>query len=515
MNLGHCLSHSVRRFPDKPAIHFEDHTLTYRELDRRIHRLAASLARFGLGVDSKAAILGRNSHRVLELSMALARLGIWMVPINHRLRPADVDQRLQHAGVDALFIDSEFADQVTDFKRETLERLGPRIVVMGERPSSVPQVTDYETLATASPATVPEVDLSPEQPLYLGYTSGTTGRSKAAIVSHRAILAGFLYKALDYGLQHTDVMLSAGYFWHSAPRDFALLQLYLGGTTVVMRDFDAAEALRLLREHQVSAGFFVPTMYKMMLEFEPDGASPLASLRLLISGGAPMPVPLKKEVLSRFGPILHEFYGATETRVVASIGDRDLQARPRSVGRPGRDIRVRIVNENGASVPDGEIGQIYLQTPTLFGGYYRDPEKTNAAFVDNWFTLGDMGRQDPDGYLYLVDRRDDVILSGGENIYPSEIEEALLRHPAVSDAAVVGVPDERWGEAVKAFVCLRPERSGDVDEKSLKGFCREHLADYLVPKSFEFRDSLPRNPTGKILRRILKAPHWDDGGRPA
>ncbi len=507
MRLGTAFCYATQRFPDKTAIISGEGRWTYRELDARVTRLAGALWERGLRTDDRVAVLGRNSHRYLELSIALARIGAWMVPINHRLLVDQIAMRLRHSDAQAVVMDEAFLPMVDKLEPDLRQRLRHNVIVLGER--GVGGADSYEDLIRGGAPEPPIVDLSPEHPLYLGYTSGTTGRSKAAIVSHRAIVAGFLYKTLDFGLCAEDVALNPGYFWHSAPRDFALLQLYLGGTTIVTPEFDAETCLRLIEEHRVTNGFFVPTMFRMILDLPNHRDYDVSSMRVLMSGGAPLPTGLKDEVVERFGSALHEFYAATETRIVTTVTAEELATRRRTVGRPVRDIQVRILDEDGEPVPVGEVGEIYLQSPTLFSGYYKDEEKTRAVFRGNWFSLGDMGRLDDDGYLYIVDRKQDMVISGGENIYPSEVEDVLVQHPAVSDAAVIGVPDPRWGEALKAVVCLLP--GSQASEEDLKQYCAERLADYLKPRSVDFVEELPRNPTGKVLKRELRERYWNDG----
>ncbi|MCP5034954.1 MAG: AMP-binding protein [Actinomycetia bacterium] len=504
MILGKSLAHTATLHPDRPAVIFDEQVWSHRELQERVYRLANALSALGYAKGDRIAVLGRNSHRYLEISLALGLTGIVMVPINHRLLPAEVATRLDHAGVTGLLVEPEFFDLSREAATASLAR-SPTIVMDDEQTLGA---LNYESLLQNGEPRPPSTTVDPEDALYLGYTSGTTGQAKAAIVSHRAIVVGFLYKALQYQIGTNQTTLNPGFYWHSAPRDFALLQIYLGGTAVVMREFEPRRCLELIQTHQVSNGFFVPTMLQLMMELPDFAAFDVRSLQVLLSGGAPLPTSIKTAALERFGPIIHEFYAATETRIVTSITPQELEVKTRSVGRPVRDVDVRILDDAGSEVPLNEVGEIYLKTPTLFSGYHNDPDKTAAAFRDSWFSLGDMGRQDADGYVYLVDRRHDMIISGGENIYPSEIEDVLLRHPAVADVAVIGVPHEKWGEAVKAVVVLHDGQHGSADE--LTASCAEHLADYLKPRSYDFVDELPRNPTGKVLKRVLRDPYWHD-----
>lgn len=506
MIVGKSLAYTARLHPDRAAIVFEGQVWTHRQLHERVNKLADALTSRGLVKGNRIAVLSRNSNRYLEISFALGLMGVCMVPINHRLRPAEVETRLEHADIHGAFIEPEFESVLGEMQPELTARLTGRTIILDDHKG---EQDNYEVILSSGRNVEVQTVVKPHDPLYLGYTSGTTGRAKAAIVSHQAIVVGYLYKTLLYDFRSEEVSLNPGYFWHSAPRDFAQLQIYLGGTSVVMRDFKPRECLNLMEEHKVTNGFFVPTMFRMMLECDEFAGCDLSSLRLMLSGGAPLPTRLKSDVLEKFGPIVHEFYAATETRIVSSIGPEELKRKTRSVGRPARDIDLRILDTDGNQVATGEIGEIYLRTPTIFSGYFNDPQKTADAHRDDWFTLGDMGKLDDDGYLYLVDRRHDMVISGGENIFPSEIEDVLQHHPAISDVAVFGVPDMKWGEALKAAVCLRPGCS--VTEEELTAYCAQHLADYLKPRSYDFLDELPRNPTGKVLKRVLREAYWGDG----
>jgi acyl-CoA synthetase (AMP-forming)/AMP-acid ligase II len=503
MILGRCLARNAQRHGDRLAVvDANGRALTYTQLHARVNRLANALLAAGVGEGVRLAILDRNSIEYLEVYFAAGLIGAWLVPVNFQLKPADVAWRLAHSGATALLVGAEFAPLVRALGREFERAAGGRIWVIGAA-SSFPS---YENLTTYGSTDVPATAVAPEDILYLGYTSGTTGSPKGAMISHRAIVVGYLYKALDYGLTDADVALCPGPFWHSAPRDFASLAIYLGGTCVVTRGFDAREYFELVKQRRVTYSFLVPTMLQMLTGLENGARFDTSSLRVLISGGSPLPTPVKESVLSRFGPILSEFYGATETRIICSITSQELARRRRSVGRPIRDVEIRILDDQGRDVPVGEPGEIYMRGPGLFSGYYNDPERTAKSFRGDWFSLGDIGRLDADGYLYLVDRKQDVIISAGENIYPDEIEEVLLAAPGVQEAAVIGIPDKTWGELVTAVVVPAPGATLTPD--ALIAHCDARLPNYMKPRRVEFAAALPRNETGKILRRVLREPYW-------
>ncbi len=500
MILGRSIDRNARLFPGHPAIIAENGaSITHAELRDRVWRLADGLATAGLGKGMRAGILARNSAEYLALYFALGSAGVWMVPLNFLLKIPDLEMRMRHAELDALFLDGEFLPVLDSIGEDVRTRLGDRAFLMSGGREDRPSLS---SIAAAGRARAPDIQISPEDTLYIGYTSGTTGAPKGALVSHRAIVGGYLYKALDYRLTSEDVTINAGPYWHSAPRDFATLAIYLGGTAIVPDRFDPETYLALVERHRVTNSFVVPTMLERVVASRSLAERDVSSLRCLISGGAPLPSAVKERVLAAFGPALTEFYGATETRIVTAIKSADLATHDRSVGRPIPDVQLRVLDDEGREVPVGGIGEVFLRGPGLFSGYWRDPERTAAAHRGEWFSLGDMGRIDDEGFLYLVDRKQDMIISGGENIFPNDIEECLLRHPDVREAAVIGVPDDRWGEVVVAYVVLETGHAPSASE--LSEFCGEHLPGYMKPRRIEFCDSLPRNPTGKLLRREIR-----------
>lgn len=504
MILGRSLARNARLYPHKPAIvSAEGRSISHAVLDDRVKRLANALTEQGIAKGDKLAILARNSPEYLEVYFAAGTIGTPLVPINYQLKAADIHYRLAHSDARALVVDREFLPLLDDLPASTRDALGGRVVAVE---GNAGPLRSLDELINSASATEPEVSVSPEDTLYIGYTSGTTGPAKGALISHRAIVVGYLYKALDYRLGRRDVNLDPGPFWHSAPRDFATLAIYLGGTCVVTRGFEAREFFELVERYRVTNSFMVPTMFQHLTALEDNGRHDASSLRVLISGGSPLPSAVKDGVVTRFGPILSEFYGATETRIITNITAAELAGRKRSVGRPIRDVEIRVLDEHGGDVSVGVVGEVYVRGPGLFSGYYKDPERTLNSHRGEWFSLGDMGRLDDDGYLYLVDRKQDMIISGGENIYPNDIEEVLLGFPGVKEAAVIGTPDRTWGELVTAIVV--PVAGATVSPQALIEFCGSRLPGYMKPRRVLFADSLPRSPVGKILRRELREPYW-------
>ncbi len=504
MILGRCLARNARLTPAKTAIVADDgRHWTYAQLSARVNRLGNALLARGIGRGSRVAVLDRNSPEYLELYFALGAIGAWLIATNFHLKPADIAYRLDHSGATALFVGPEFVPLLRALPASTRERLGERVWVIGD---AIAGVASCESLLAQGADAAIDEPVTPEDILYVGYTSGTTGAPKGAMISHRAIVGGYLYKALDYGLTADDVSLCPGPFWHSAPRDFASLALYLGGTCVVTRGFDADRYLALVQQHRVTFSFLVPTMLQMLTAASGLEGTDASSLRVMIGGGSPLPTPVKERIVARFGPILHEFYGATETRIVTNITAAELATRTRSVGRAIRDVELRVLDDEGRDVPAGAVGEIFIRGPGLFSGYLDDPERTRRAHRGDWFSLGDVGRLDADGYLTLVDRKQDMIISGGENIYPNDVEEVLLACPGVKEAAVIGIPDPTWGELVAAIVV--PEAGARLDPASLAQFCGERLPGYMKPRRVEFCEALPRNTVGKVLRRVLREPYW-------
>ncbi len=425
-----------------------------------------------------------------------------MVPLNYRFKGREIADQLSDSGATGLIFGEAFREEV-EAARSELPRL--RTLVVGEAlPADIGSLQD---LAAAASDAEPEVVVSEQDLFYLGYTSGTTGKPKGAMIAHRNRALAYHYWALEYGIGGADVTLHAGPFHHTAPFTFTLMQLYRGGCVVILPGFDPSLAISAIAREGVTWCFMVPYMFNAILELPSRDLAGFHcncdALRLFISGGSAMPTPTKEGLLRTFPSVaLHEFYGATEAGVICNLRHEDQKRKTRCIGKPVLDCEIKVLTEDGGDAPPGEIGDLWMRSPTLFGGYYNSPDKTAEVFRGDWCTLGDLGKSDEEGYFYIVDRRKDVIKSGGVNIFPAEIEEALLTHRSVVEAAVIGIPDRRWGEAAHAVVVLRP--GGGVSGEDLIELCRGMLAGYKVPKSLEFRDHLPKSPAGKVLKRQLR-----------
>lgn len=505
LTVGRTLRLAAERHPDKLAVVCGGESLTHSQLNALGNRLAHALLALGLRKGDRFGVMLPNSVLYTAICYAAAKSGLVMVLLNSRFSARDLQYHLQDAGVRALFFADELFDRV-DAARGLLTDLEVHCIdVDGERP----RCHALAHLLQQAPDHEPDVQLGELDVYYLGYTSGTTGKPKGALITHRNRSLAYHYWALEYGFGRDGVYLQSGPSHHSVQFGFTLAQLSLGGSSIVMPRFDPAQALALMQGHGVTWTLMVPYMYNALVALPQAQARELlpAQLRTFISAASALPTAVKNALLERYPAVgLHEFYGATEAGVVTSLRPEEQRRKTRCVGRPVQDTEVRVLREDGSAAPAGEVGLLYLRGPTMFDGYFRSPEKTAQAFRDDWCTLGDLGRMDDEGYVYIVDRAKDVIKSGGVNIFPAEIEEVLSLHPSVSEVAVIGVPHPRWQEAVHAVVVPRAGHSATAEE--LTAFCRAELADYKVPKSIELRADLPRSPAGKVLKRELREPWW-------
>lgn len=489
----------ARRNAARVALRCGARALTYAELDALANRIANALADAGCGLGDRVAVVLPNGMEYVALAIACAKAGFVMVPHNYRFTAPEFALQLADCGARAIVYGEAFADEVVPAAkgRSGLIRIAHGRAAPGD-------LGTLESLCARASAAEPVADVRETDTFYLGYTSGTTGRPKGAMVSQRNRALAYHYWALEFGITDARVALHSGPFHHTAPFTFTLTQLYVGGEVVILEHFDPMAALAAIERYRVNWGFMVPFMFDRILELGPKGraAHALHTLDMLVSGGSALPTVTKERLLEAFPAVgLHEFYGATEAGVMTNLRPTDQARKRRCVGKPVFDTEVEIRDAEGKALPAGEVGEIWISGPTMFSGYFGAPERTAEVYRGDWCTLGDLGRVDDEGYLYIVDRVKDVIKSGGVNVYPVEIEEVLLAHPGVRECAVIAIPDERWGEAVHAVIV---PSSQHLDQAALREACRGQLAGYKVPRSFEFRAELPRNANGKILKRTLR-----------
>lgn len=468
--------------------------VSYAELVEGAARVAGGLRRLGVGPGDRVAVLALNGLPVLELLFACGRLGSVFVPLNYRLTEPELRWIVASAEPTLLCYEEAFGSAARAVARDA----GVRLIAL--EPSTTDAV-EYASLRAAEP--IPGEQVSPETPWCVLYTGGTTGRPKGAVLTHGSILWNALNTVLSWGLHPDDVAPIFTPLFHTGGLNvFALPLLLAGGTIVVPRRFDPGLALALLVQERVTLLFLVPTMFQMLADVPGFAEADLSSIRWAISGGAPCPDRLWDIYRSKVR-VFKQGYGLTEVGPNNFATPDDWAERKRgSVGRPTLFVRCRVVDLAGRDVGVGEVGELLLAGPMVCAGYWRNPEDTARALDGEWFRTGDLVRYDEDGYFYVVDRKQDLIISGGENVYPAEVEEALYAHPDVVEAAVVGQPDAHWGEAVVAVVVLKP--GATTTKAELAEHCRARLARYKVPKRFEVREALSKSAAGKILRAEVR-----------
>jgi fatty-acyl-CoA synthase len=494
------LAHHASRTPDKAITLFEGETTTYSEMAERSARLAGGLRERGLGRDDVVAILSYNCPEFLETVFAANHLGAIAMPINWRLAAPEVRYILEHSGARALVCDEALVDLANDATK-AMEAAPLRACIA---PSAPRGWTPLGQLRSASDAPGREM-VAADDVHRLMYTSGTTGRPKGVMISHANLAWKNLAHVVEFGFTNADLGLACGPLYHVGALDLTTTTLIAAGaTTILQRQFDAAAVVDELERSRVTTVWLAPAMVNAIMALPDIERRDLSSVRVIINGGEKMPVPLIERIQRTFPSAwFADAYGLTETVSGDTFLDRDsIVSKLGSVGRPCLYLELDVRDQRGRPVPAGERGEIVLRGPKVFKGYWRDPEATGTAFAGGWFHTGDIGVRDEDGYLFIVDRLKDMILSGGENIAGSEVERVLYEHDAVLEAAVVGRPDERWGEVPVAYVVVRP--GATVTAGELVGHCRTRLARFKVPKEIAFLEALPRNPSGKVLKRELR-----------
>ncbi len=480
-------------------------TLTFAELNETANRVANALLGLGLSPGDKVVTVGYNAPEHFIATQAVSKTAGTNVPMNYRLKPGEMTFQIDNSDAAAIFVGAEQVDRVEAARADCPKLRLPIAWGTDTVPDGWLRLSELIDQGHPGPVTVPE---GANGGLML-YTSGTTGLPKGA--HRRSGLAGSGgggERANIFNLQPGTPHLAAGPLYHSAPYAFAGVNLVLGGANVIMRRFEPEDALRLIDAHKVTWTFMAPTLLKRIVDLPDDVKTryDVSSMKTIIVAAAPCPFELKRRVLELFGPALYEFYGASETGMNTIMTPDEHLAKPGSCGKVVAGQEIKILDPDGNECPTGMPGEIYIKAAGVIDEYYKDPDATNEAVRDGYFTVGDVGYFDDDGYLYVSDRKKDMIISGGVNIYCAEIENVIHAHPKVWDVAVIGIPNDEFGEQVHAIV--QPKPGETLTEGEVISWVGEHLADYKKPRSVEFRADFPRDEAGKIRKRDLREPFW-------
>jgi long-chain acyl-CoA synthetase len=508
MGVGNILRRSAFNNASKTALVFENQRMNYGELNQRVNCLANSLLQMGLLKGDRVAVLLHNGPEFFEVYFACAKSGAIFVPINNLFRKKELLQIFQYIEPRFLIYDVEFSGIVQATLPE-LKFLEFPIVLRGQAAGC----WNYGKLIDGGEGKEPTVVIADDDIANIFLTSGTTGRPKGAMRTHRHDVINMMSSALELGIKRDDRTLFLFPFYHVTFAD-NLRHILMANTIAIRREgrFDPAEVIEILSTERITTCQFVPTMINAMLQTENLGKHDLSCLRLIIYAASPMPVELLKKAMNRFTCQFVQMYGQTETGPCTTAlksedhmleGSEAQMARLASAGRAVLDYEIKIIDRMGNDVATGEVGEIIVRSEAMTVGYWNLPEKTARTIKEGWLYTGDFGRFDEEGYVFIVDRKDDMIISGGKNIYPREIEEVIYTHEAVLEAAVIGVPDDYWGESVKAFVVLKEGMC--AKENEIIDLCKKAIASYKKPRSVEFVQQLPKSQTGKILKRVLKA----------
>jgi acyl-CoA synthetase (AMP-forming)/AMP-acid ligase II len=509
LNLGQILKVHAKKYPDKLALKdWRGKALTYQELELRANRLANGLLDMGLKKGDRVAVLLYNCAEYIEIDCALAKAGLVVVPISWRYVPKEIEYVVNNSDAKAMIVGEDFIEAVNQVKSNFEKIEESRYICVGQTKHE--GYIDYEKLIAGSPEATPNVEVNEKDTWFQIYTSGTTGIPKGVVRSHMSYIAFYLINPVEFGFTENDYGMIIMPLYHVNSTFYGPLFLYIGASLFVGRDkgFDPVELLSIISRERITFTSLIPTHYALILNVPEEVRKKfdLSCVRKLLCSSAPARIHIKKGILECFPNVeLYEAYGSTEAGLVTILRPEDQLRKPGSIGKEclGTDV-LKLLDENGNEVPVGEVGELYSRGPMMFDEYYKMPEKTKQAFRGDYFTARDMAKRDEEGYYYLVDRKDNMIITGGEHVYPSEVEAIIAQHPKVFDVAVIGVPDDIWGEAVKAVVILKEGET--ATEEEIIEWCRGKMAGYKKPKSVDFipPEEMPRTATGKILHRKLR-----------
>ncbi|MFP7299195.1 class I adenylate-forming enzyme family protein [Neobacillus niacini] len=499
MNIGSLLSQNARKFPDLLAIECEGRSYTYRQFNEEVNKLAHGLIKMGVQKGHKLALMMKNSDHFVFTFFAAAKIGAVAVPINFRLTSSEVHYILQQSEAMLVVCDLEFEEIITTGKMDTDVR---RVITIGD-----PQTVGYHSYVSALSEDVeePNNEVSEEDDLEILYTSGTTGRPKGALFDHKRIFNVAISVTINMGLRPHERILHTAPLFHSAQLNLFLISgVALGAAHIIHRDFHPVKTLQTIQEHKITHFFGVPAMFNFILQVPNAADYDLSSIRRCGYGAAPMAPELVKKSIQLFKT--DQFYnlcGLTEGGPGGIL--LDPEGHKLHLGKGGKPIfltETRVVDEQGHDVKPGVVGEFIIKSPMVMKEYYKKPEETKNTIKKGWLYTGDLATIDEEGYITLVDRKKDMIITGGENVYSVEVEGVLFEHPGVLDAAIIGLPDDTWGEAVCAIIV--PKEGTVLDEEEIKSFCRQKLAGYKVPRRIFIEEQLPRNASGKILKYQLR-----------
>ena len=496
--IGDMLTSTALKLPDKIAIICDNGQITYRELNSRVNQLTHGFLYSGIGKNSRIAILMYNSVELVEIYFALAKAGITGVPLNFRLTVPELYYIIENSDATTLIIGEEF--------ESTLDQLRPRLskakhfITVGKEPQ---KVEEFYNLYHNQSNHEPDIKVKAEDESFIIYTSGTTGKPKGVILTHKNHIWNIINYTIAYQMEESDVELALTPMFHSSTMGRIFTYIFTGATFITSKRFDPVQAMELITKCKVTSITQTPTMYAALLNIKDKNRYHTDTVKRIVTGAAPVSPEMKGEIAQLFPHAgIFDLYGLTEASPGLTIlRPNDPPDKIASVGKPMMSVKIKVVGEGGRELPSGKIGEIVCRGPNVMKGYYDNTVATQETLKEGWLYTGDVGIIDRDGYLYLTGRKKELIVSGGDNIYPAEIETVLHRHPLILEAAVIGVPDEYWGESVKAIVVTKSGKA--IDEQEVIEYCKSRLASYKKPKSVHFIDALPKNAAGKVMKDEL------------